>query len=136
MKLKGKRVFIIEDNASNLAIMSVYLRKEGASVEFERWGYNTCDTLRKAAPIDVILLDLMFPRNVTGYQIFEKIRSMPDFRHVPVIAVTAADPETEMVKVRQTGFSGFISKPIMPTFPYQIEMVLAGKPVWAINAEL
>ncbi|MCU0498626.1 MAG: response regulator [Anaerolineae bacterium] len=134
MLLKNKRIFVIEDDAANLAIACVFLRQQGATVYFERWGYETPTQLCSLLPIDVILLDLMFPNNVNGYDLFDAIRAHPDLSAIPIVAVTSADPDREMIKVRERGFNGFISKPISPIFPKYIAEILNGKAIWLGNS--
>lgn len=135
MILENKHVFVVEDNAQNLAIVSAVLRRNGATVSFDRWGIETAERMARLNKIDIILLDLMFPRGVTGYDVFDKIKSYPELADIPIVAVTASDPSVEMNKVRDKGFSGFISKPINhKVFATQIATVLEGTPVWDTNA--
>jgi CheY-like chemotaxis protein len=131
-KLSGKRIFIIEDNVTNRAMMQLLLEREGAQVSFERWGSGANERLTAFAPIDIILLDLMFPNNVTGYDVFDKIRLMPEFNHVPIVAVSAAEPEIAIPQTHEKGFSGFISKPIdrYELFVQQILTIMEGTPIW------
>jgi CheY-like chemotaxis protein len=133
MVLKSKRIFYIEDDLKNRAIAQTILERAGATVGFERWGRDDgIARLEGFKPIDVILLDLMFPGGVTGYMIFDVINAHPDFAAVPVIAVSASDPTVEIPKAQAKGFAGFISKPIsLMTFPEQIISVLNGARVWA-----
>jgi two-component system cell cycle response regulator DivK len=132
MLLEGKRVFVIEDNPGNLAVMQTILSQHGASVYFERWGHDTCRQLLAAAPIDIILLDLMLPKGVSGYDVFEAIQAEPELARIPVVMVSAADPDHEMEKARQKGFSGFIGKPIrLNTFGHYVASVIGGERVWA-----
>lgn len=82
--------------------------------------------------VDVILLDLMFPNKVTGYDVYATLRATPEYANVPVIAISASDPSVELPKVKSLGFSGFIGKPIdLRTFALQINTVLEGQHVWA-----
>ena len=82
-------------------------------------------------PVDLIMLDLMLPRGVTGYEVFDAIRREPEFGHIPIAAVSAADPSVEMPKTREKGFAGFISKPIsLRFFPNQVTELLKGGNVW------
>jgi two-component system, cell cycle response regulator DivK len=132
MVLKDKRILLFEDDITNQAVMTMLLRQHGGLVLFERWGCQSPEFLKRYLPVDVILLDLMFPRQVTGYQVFDVLRSMPEFNATPVIAVTAADPDVEMPKVRALGFAGYISKPVhFNDFAKQIAQVLAGEQIWA-----
>ena len=131
MLLDGKRIFVVEDDSSNLAIIRTILLRQGASVPFDAWGKGAIETMRRSLPIDVILLDLALPRGVSGYDVYDEIRSIPELEKVPVVLVTAADPSTEMNRARDKGMSGFISKPIKyGSFAQSIAAVLAGEPVW------
>ena len=131
MLLQNKRIFIVEDDAGNLAIASVYLRQQGAIVLFERWGRETAQAIVPHLPIDVILMDLMFPNNISGFDVFTQIRAVPQLAHIPVVAVSAADPDSAMPKALAMGFSGFISKPVSPRISRHIAKVIDGKKVWA-----
>lgn len=130
MLLAKKRIFIVEDNANNLAVISAHLRTNGASIYFERWGYETPTVIQRQLPIDLILLDLMFPNGVTGYDIFSKIRQTPELAHIPIVMITAADADENMPKARALGFAGYISKPISIFITRQLADVLEGKSVW------
>lgn len=130
--LKGKRIFYVEDNLGNRAIVQMIVEQEGAKLGFERWGgADALEKLRAFMPVDVILLDLMFPMNITGYDVFDAIRADPTFAHIPIVAVSASDPAVELPKTRSRGFAGFISKPIsLWQFPKQLATVMNGQPVW------
>lgn len=132
MRLKDYRIFYVEDDARNRAIVEMILEHNGAKVGFERWGRAaTLPRLYEFMPIDLILLDLMFPNNVTGYDIFNLIRDIPQFNGIPIVAISAADPTIEMARTRNHGFDGFISKPInLVRFPFQIEQCIAGQKIW------
>jgi two-component system, sensor histidine kinase and response regulator len=130
MKLKGRRIFIVEDNAGNLAIMTILLEREGAKVGFARWGTSFLEKLLPFMPIDLILLDLALSDKINGYQVFEQIRTIEELCHIPVAIVTAADPDIEMSKARDKGLNGFISKPIKPHFPMLVATLITGETVW------
>ena len=131
MLLKNRRIFIVEDNVTNRSVMQLLLEQQGAVIAFERWGNETNQRLKAFAPVDIILLDLMFPNNVTGYEIFDRIRELPEFNAVPIVAVSASDSSTAIPLTREKGFAGFISKPIkFAQFPQQIADLIAGKNVW------
>ena len=131
MILQDKQIFIIEDDATNLAIISSILRRNGATVSYDRWGRETIERIIKAMPIDIILLDLMLPNGVSGYDIFEQIKATPELNGLPVVAVSASDPGIEMNRARQKGLMGFISKPVdHKRFPHHIATIIEGTPFW------
>lgn len=131
MLLKDKRIFIVEDNLENRIVFEVLLAEQGAVIAYERWGIATIERLQAFAPVDLILMDLMFPKGVTGYDIYQAIRAMPDLATVPIVAVSAVDPSEAIAQTRNLGFAGYISKPInFQTFTRQLASVIAGEAVW------
>ncbi|HRE49430.1 MAG TPA: response regulator [Aggregatilineales bacterium] len=130
--LRGKTIFYIEDNPGNRSIVQMILEREGAKIAYDRWGSeDVIAKLKTRLPIDLILCDLMLPNNVTGYDVFHRIREEADLRTIPVAVVSAADPGLEMNRARAEGFVGFITKPIhLIRFPQQIARLLAGETVW------
>jgi len=131
MLLKGKRIFIVEDNLSNKAIMQMLLEQDGAKVLFDRWGAEALEKMLAALPLDVILMDLMLPGQLTGYDIFQQIRRIETFRDIPIVAVSAADASTAIPKAQELGFSGYISKPIdFLRFTKQVKTIIDGTAVW------
>ncbi len=132
MLLEGKRIFVVEDDPMGLAIIRTILQQAGASVPFDHWGDTTLKRLSNDPfPIDLILLDIMLPNQVSGYDIFDAIRAIPELNNVPIVAVTASDPDIEMNKARKKGFDGYISKPLdRTTFPQYVLAILEGQTVW------
>jgi CheY-like chemotaxis protein len=131
MLLEDKRIFIVEDNPANLAIMTMMLKDHGAKVFYDRWGMETKTRLIDASPIDLIVLDLMFPRGITGFDIYDQLQATAGLSHIPVVMVTANNSVSNMKKAREMGFKAFISKPIATdTFPDFIARVLSGEEVW------
>lgn len=134
MLLKGKRVFIVEDNPQNRVIFQISLVRQGAIVDFERWGRTTIARLEAIEQVDLIILDLMLADNVSGLDLFDEIRAITRFADTPIIAVSAMDPAIALPQTRAKGFSGFIAKPINGRlFPQQIVRVLDGEEVWDIG---
>lgn len=130
-ELAGKRIFIVEDDLMNMAVNSAALRRSGATIIQDPLNINTIDKLTVQLPIDVILLDLMLRHNMNGYDIYDAIKANPQLKHIPVIAVSAADPHIEIPKAKEKGFSGFIGKPIKPHwFAEQIHSCMTGTAVW------
>jgi CheY-like chemotaxis protein len=129
--LKGKRIAIIEDNITNMAVFATTLRRHGVSVLQDAWNTGTTDFLLDSLPLDLILLDIMLRRGINGYEVFQEWQNHPELKDIPVIAVSSLDAESEIPKARALGFAGFIAKPIsMAHFPQQIANCIAGDNVW------
>lgn len=130
-ELDGKRIFIVEDNVTNMAVFAITLKQHGAIVIQDSWNTNAINKLLSHLPIDVILLDLMLRQSISGYDLFRELQAHPELHDIPVVAVSAADPSIEMPKARALGFRGFISKPIRPgVFASQIAAAIGGTHVW------
>ena len=129
--LTGKTVFIVEDNSMNRVVYHMTLGKHGMFLHFDRWGRGSIARLNEVAHLDLIILDLMLPQGESGFTIFEKIRAIPQYDSIPVVAVSASEPAVAIPKAQKLGFSGFIAKPIDSLiFPKQIDRILDGENIW------
>ncbi|MBN1564783.1 MAG: response regulator [Anaerolineae bacterium] len=137
MHLDGKRVFVVEDDAKNLAIIAVTLKKHGAIVIQDAWNSGSVDMLMKYRPIDIILMDLMLRGGRSGYDIIDQIRAEPKLADIPIVIVSASNASSEMNRARQKGCQGYIEKPIdYHTFARSVADVIAGQEVWGSEYSL
>lgn len=131
LRLRGKRVFVVEDDLNNRVVYKLLFTLEGADIEFERYGAEAVSRLKRFGPVDIIILDLMLADGASGYTIFKEIRAIPEFLTVPIVAISSADPSEAIHRAQQIGFSGFIAKPLdQQKFALQIMAILKGEAVW------
>ena len=129
--LEGKRILIVEDDVTNMAVYAVALRKFGATAMIDPLNTDTMRMIQLSLPLDIILLDLMLRHSKDGYDIFDQLQADPALAGIPVLAISAADPTIEIPKAKEKGFVGFIGKPIDPTkFVEQIASCINGEQVW------
>ncbi|SRR5258708_3377203 len=132
MSLTQKHIFIVEDSRQNRVVFKMALSRHGASVEFERWGHDSIQRLKELPQVDLIILDLMLAYGISGFNVFDEIRALPRFEHVPIIAVSAMDSAEAIPRVQSKGFAGFIAKPIdIALFPQQVARIMSGERLWA-----
>lgn len=130
-ELMGKRVLIVEDNVSNMAVYAVAFKRSGAQVFQDPFNTDTIKLIRNRLPLDIVLLDLNLRYNLTGYDIFDKLKADPELADIPVLAVSASEPAVEIPKARARGFVGFIGKPIDPfMLVAQTKACIEGEQVW------
>jgi len=132
MLLQGIRVFYIEDDMNNRTVVRMLTERSGGVFDYEQWGFPeiAVHKLHRFHP-QIILLDLYFAHQKTGYDLLQIIRREPKFHDVPIVAVSAADAATEIPKARTYGFDGYIAKPLDPyLFPDQLNTILKGGSVW------
>ena len=123
---------VVEDDVSGLAIISVMLRRLGMRTMMERYASSVVERAQRMPKVDVVFLDIGLPDG-DGYQVLKALRTLPELNQVPIIAVTARDAATEMVKAQEAGFDGFLGKPLNRNrFPDQVRRILAGESVWEV----
>jgi CheY-like chemotaxis protein len=134
MLLRGKTIFIVEDNVQNRIIFQMALVRHGAITEFERRGPDALFRLASMPQVDLIILDLMLTDGVSGFDVFDQIRALEKYADIPIIAVSAMDPSIAVPRTRAKGFAGFIAKPINTAlFAKQLADVINGTPVWYVG---
>ncbi len=114
--LQNVAVLLVEDNQLNQEIASVQLEKKGIIVTLAENGAEALDALKNKT-FDCILMDIQMPV-MDGYSASRKIRAMPEFNDLPIIALTANVMTSDRKKVREAGMDGFVGK------PFQIEELL------------
>jgi CheY-like chemotaxis protein len=109
--LRGKRVLVIDDDARNVFAITSTLELYGVRVTHASDGRHGVDALRADPETDLILMDIMMP-GMDGYATMTAIRQMPQFRLLPIIAVTARAMPSDREKSLAAGASDHVTKPV------------------------
>ena len=108
------RIAIVDDEPTNLKVVSRLLRLEGYSTFFTMNDAREALGMIRANQPDLVLLDLMMP-HVSGLEILRGMRQCSTTQHTPVIILTAStDRETRIDALRE-GANDFLNKPIDPS---------------------
>ncbi|WP_193531701.1 response regulator [Roseateles aquatilis] len=128
--LEGRRVLIVEDDVRNIFALSAVLEPKGVKVDIARNGREALERLEApqqgpgAKPaVDLILMDIMMPE-MDGYTAMREIRSRPDLKRLPIIALTAKAMKDDQEKCMAAGANDYIAKPL------DIEKLLSLVRVW------
>ena len=103
-------VLIIEDNEKNMKLVRDILQAKG---------YETAEAVNAEDGIklalervpDLVLMDIQLP-GMNGMEALKVLRSDPKTAKVPVVAITASVMTQDRKQIMDTGFDGFIEKPI------------------------
>ncbi|WP_193173400.1 response regulator [Nisaea nitritireducens] len=104
------QILVIEDLPANLKLLRVILEAFGYKVLAAEDGYAGLQTAREARP-DLVLCDLLMD-GLDGFGVAREIRGDTILKRVPLVAVTALVTDGVEQKVFDSGFDGYITKPI------------------------
>ena len=131
VSLSGKKVLILDDNKTNLDILTHVLERAGMDVVSLTHGKEVLPALEKALecekPFDLFISDIQLP-DISGYDVAIQVRkSGRPFERLLMIAFSSFTGR-EAKTCKEAGFNGFLSKPIRRDRLFQmIERVLADK---------
>ena len=105
-----EKILIVEDNHQNMRLMEMVLGAKNYTLLRATDGEEALDIAVRERP-DLIMMDLRLPK-IGGLEVTRKLRQMPDFGHVPIIAVTAYAMKSDEEKAIEAGCDAYLSKPI------------------------
>ncbi len=117
------RILVIEDNRDNLTLMTYLLEAFGHSVRKAEDGEAGLAAVARELP-DLVVCDIHLPK-VDGYEVARRLKSGPQFRRLPLVAVSALAMVGDRERGLAAGFDGYIAKPIDPeAFVSEVELFL------------
>ena len=109
--LRGRKILVIDDDPRNVFAITSTLELHGMTVTQASNGRKGIEALLSAEDTDLILMDVMMPE-LDGYATMSKIRQMPAFASLPIIAVTARAMPGDREKSIVAGASDYVTKPV------------------------
>ena len=109
--IAGKYVLIVDDDVRNIFSLTSVLEDHGMNVRFAENGKDALEALKADPGLDAILMDVMMPE-MDGYETTKAIRAMPEFKSLPIIALTAKAMKGDREKCIAAGASDYITKPV------------------------
>jgi two-component system cell cycle response regulator DivK len=104
------KILYVEDNEDNVFMLKNRLARAGHTVIVATDGAQGVAMALSERP-DMILMDLSLPV-LDGWQATRQIKSTPDTRHIPVIALTAHAMAGDREKALSAGCDDFDTKPV------------------------
>ena len=116
--LQGRRLLVVDDNELNQRVASELLEAAGAQVFIAGHGQEALDCLERQV-VDAVLMDLQMPV-MDGMEATRRIRQRPEWRNLPIIAMTANARREDAEACREVGMDDFVTKPVVPSQFYDI----------------
>jgi two-component system, cell cycle response regulator DivK len=108
----GECILVVEDQEDNRQILRDLLGNAGYELTEAENGEEAITAAGKQRP-DLILMDIQLPI-MDGYEATRLIRTNPDLRSVPIIAVTSYALAGDEDKALAAGCDGYVTKPYSP----------------------
>jgi signal transduction histidine kinase/DNA-binding response OmpR family regulator/CHASE3 domain sensor protein len=109
--LKDKTVLVADDDVRNIFSLTKSLEAYGLKVLSAIDGKEALNQLIEGPKVDLVLMDMMMPE-MDGYESTSRIREIPKYKTLPIIAVTAKAMTGDREKCINAGASDYITKPV------------------------
>jgi len=109
--LVGRTVLLVDDDARNIFALSSVLERRGMHVLTATTGKEAVAIVENTPELAIVLMDIMMPE-MDGYQTIQVIRQKPDFRRLPIVALTAKAMKGDREKCLEAGASDYLAKPV------------------------
>jgi two-component system, sensor histidine kinase and response regulator len=105
-----KTILIVDDQADNLNVLLALLRRQNFKVLVAQNGEECLQIIQHANP-DLILLDVMMPPGISGFEVCQRLKSQKDTHDIPILFMTALSETVDKIKGFQVGAADYITKP-------------------------
>ncbi len=109
--LVGKEILLVDDDMRNVYALSMVLKRHGIVVTIATNGMDALQKLESMSKVDLVIMDIMMPV-LDGYETTRRIRKLPQFKNLPIIAVTAKAMPDDKKACLEAGANEYITKPI------------------------
>ena len=105
----AKKVLIADDEPNIVTSLEFLMTRSGYDVKVARTGEEALALVASFAP-DLVLLDVMMPQR-SGYEVCQKMRERPEWRHIKIMMLSAKGREAEVSKGLSLGADAYVTKP-------------------------
>ena len=109
--LRGRKVLVVDDDARNIFALTTVLESHEIIAISANNGRQAIELIESTPDLSMVLMDIMMP-DMDGYQTMKEIRNNPQFRTLPILALTAKAMKGDREKCLDAGASDYIAKPV------------------------
>ena len=123
--LQSARILIVEDNVINQRLMIEVFKEADILIDIAQDGEKAVQAVFEKS-YDAVLMDVQMPV-LDGFEASRLIRENPDYKDLPIIAMTANAMKGDRERCLEAGMNDYISKPI------EVEKMMRTLVRWVIN---
>jgi CheY-like chemotaxis protein len=109
--LHGRKVLVVDDDIRNIFALNSLLERHNMQVISATNGQEAINLVESTEDLSLVLMDVMMPE-MDGYETMRRIRNKPQFRLLPIIALTAKAMKGDREKCLEAGASDYVAKPV------------------------
>ena len=109
--LRGRKILVVDEDARNIFALTSLLENQEMDVISATNGRSAIEIVTKTPDLSIVLMDIMMPE-MDGYATIREIRAVPEFRTVPILALTAKAMKGDREECLDAGASDYIAKPV------------------------
>lgn len=107
------RVLVCEDQDAIRQMITTLVGSSGHEVVGVSTGSKAVE-LASTEPFDILLLDLMLPGQLDGFQVCERLRAQDSTKNLPIFIISAMDDPDSRARAKSVGATDFFGKPFRP----------------------
>lgn len=109
----NKIILVIEDQPEIRKLICMTMDYDGFEVHESDNGDSGLKMIKALRP-GVVLLDVMMPGSIDGFQVCERVRADPEIAHTPIVMLTARGQQSDILTGRSVGCDEYLTKPFSP----------------------
>jgi PAS domain S-box-containing protein len=133
-ELTGKRVLIVDDNATNRQILTLQAQSWGMVPRASASARLALDWIAAKEVFDLAILDMQMPQ-MDGLALAAQIRQHPDCQKLPLVMLTSIGRQEINTSAIEVDFAAFLNKPIKQSQLYNVLINIFGKPASEIRVQ-
>ena len=122
-RLSGRKILIVDDDLRNIFALTSALEPHEMKLTLAENGRKGIEALRANPDVELVLMDIMMPE-MDGFEAMRLIRKIPEYKELPIIALTAKAMKGDRERCIEAGATDYIAKPV------EIDQLLALMRVW------
>ncbi len=110
-KWVSPRILLVEDHLISQFVLKGLLEELGCMVDAVTHGHQALQKMHPSSQYDLVLMDINLP-DISGIDVTREIKSLPQYKNLPIVAVTAHVSEADVDRMIEAGAINVIPKPV------------------------